>query len=90
MESWRVGDIIYRSDIYSEFIDVFKISYLGRNSCGVHVAYIESLFTGICKDLLISDDKNEDVVFSDAIYSCNVNRVYEFIQKHKWSKDKKE
>lgn len=85
MESWQVGDIIYRSDIYTEFIDVFKILDLGINCCGILLAHIESLFTGTHNDILISDNKNNDIIFSDAIYSCNVNRVYEFIQKHKAS-----
>jgi len=85
MESWQVGDIIYRGDIYTEFIDVFKISYLGINSCGIIMASTESLFTGTWNMILISDDKNADIIFSNAIYSCNVNRVYEFIQKHKVS-----
>jgi hypothetical protein len=85
MESWQVGDIIYRGDIYAEFIDIFKILHLGYNSCGTILAHIESLFTGTCNDILISNDKNEDLVVYNAIYSCNVNRVYEFIQKHKAS-----
>lgn len=85
MENWQVGDIIYRSDIYTKFIDIFKISHLSINSCGILLAHIESLFTGNCNDILISNDKNEDLIFYNAIYSCNVNRVYEFIQKHKAS-----
>ncbi len=83
MESWQVGDVIYRSNIYTGFIDAFKILSFGRNSCGVLTAHIESLFTGTCNSILLSDDKNLDIMFSDAIYSCDVNSVYEFIQKHK-------
>lgn len=85
MERWQIGDVIYHGDVYTEFIDVFKILHLDINSSGILVAYIESLFTGIYNIILISDDKNNDIIFSDAIYSCNVNRVYEFIQKHKAS-----
>lgn len=83
MERWQIGDIIYHGDIYTGFIDIFKISHLGIYSCSILVARTESLFTGAYKTILISDNKNEDIIFSDAIYSCNVNRVYEFIQKYK-------
>ena len=85
MESWQVGDVIYHGDIYTGFIDIFKILYLSIYSCSILVARTESLFTGTYNTILISHDKNEDIVFSDSIYSCNVNRVYEFIQKHKAS-----
>lgn len=81
MESWQVGDIIYRGDIYAEFIDIFKILHLGINSCSIILVHIESLFTGTCYNILIPKDKNEDLVFYNTIYSCDINRVYEFIQK---------
>lgn len=83
MESWQVGDVIYRADTYTEFIDAFKILYLDVNSRDILTARIESLFTGACNTILIPNDKNEDVVFYGTIYSCDINRVYEFIQKHK-------
>lgn len=83
MKNWQVGDVIYRGDSYTGFIDAFKISYLYKNSYDIPVAHAESLFTGTCKDIWIWNDKNNDATFSDAMYSCDINRVYEFIQKHK-------
>lgn len=82
MEVWKTGDVIYRGDVYKQSIEPFKIKNLHRNASNTLVANAESLFVGQQIAVLLFDNKNEDVTFTNVIYTCDVNRAYKFLKTH--------